>query len=454
MISTILGHNRSSRHFLPLLVVFFLTFIVISSRYSSSSSINGATNNNNDDAAISIKAVVKAASEALTRRVKSLEYETIKRDLGISLDSEITLESYDEDLRATWRDYFLPRSLASENASSSRSPPPHQSVLDIALSKLSLLPPDRETTPIRPLPKHIYTTDLLPPDQLPEQFQTWIKHNEDWTTMFVSDEEIDTWLETALGSGSLRERTEGREKLEVGVVREMKRLKGDWGVVRADLFRYLVLLLNGGIYTDTDTASVLPISEWARNPVKALSSVPMLDVLPQLVEMAQPQTLHHLEPFQAHEVPTEQDEEDSPSLLVALEIDAPDSETDWKDEGFVRGIQVVQWTIMAKKGHPVLLDVIGRALRQAEEVAEGGKRDVNILDWSGPGAFTDAVFRYLLVRYGFHPSQASGLKQPLRIGDVVIMPVHSFRADASEGPFQGEHRVVWHGFFGRWKGKE
>lgn len=80
------------------------------------------------------------------------------------------------------------------------------------------------------------------------------------------------------------------------------------------------------------------------------------------------------------------------------------------------------------------------------------KEDVNILDWSGPGVFTDAVFRYLLVRYGFHPTQASGLKDPLQIGDVIIMPVHSFRADASEG-FQGNHRVVWHGFFGRWKGK-
>lgn len=76
---------------------------------------------------------------------------------------------------------------------------------------------------------------------------------------------------------------------------------------------------------------------------------------------------------------------------------------------------------------------------------------------------TDAVFRYLLVRYGFHPTQASGLKEPLKVGDVMyvgrvlviiahllmlnknsIMPVHSFRADASEG-FQGAHKVVWHG---------
>lgn len=26
-----------------------------------------------------------------------------------------------------------------------------------------------------------------------------------------------------------------------------------------------------------------------------------------------------------------------------------------------------------------------------------------------------------------------------------VMPLHSFRADASDGPWQGEFRVVWHG---------
>lgn len=34
---------------------------------------------------------------------------------------------------------------------------------------------------------------------------------------------------------------------------------------------------------------------------------------------------------------------------------------------------------------------------------------------------TDAVFRYLLVRYGFHPTQASGLKEPLKVGDVMYV---------------------------------
>lgn len=42
---------------------------------------------------------------------------------------------------------------------------------------------------------------------------------------------------------------------------------------------------------------------------------------------------------------------------------------------------------------------------------------------SPPSPSTDAVFRYLLVRYGFHPTQASGLKEPLQIGDVMYVEV-------------------------------
>lgn len=48
---------------------------------------------------------------------------------------------------------------------------------------------------------------------------------------------------------------------------------------------------------------------------------------------------------------------------------------------------------MANRGHPVLLDVIGMALKKSEEIRlmksnndQVRKEDVNILNWSGPGA--------------------------------------------------------------------
>lgn len=53
--------------------------------------------------------------------------------------------------------------------------------------------------------------------------------------------------------------------------------------------------------------------------------------------------------------------------MISIEVDAKQQEIDWRPD-FVRGIQVVQWTILSKPGHPVLLDVLGRALGTARRV--------------------------------------------------------------------------------------
>ena len=94
---------------------------------------------------------------------------------------------------------------------------------------------------------------------------------------------------------------------------------------------------------------------------------------------------------------------------------------------------------MAKPDHPVMLDVLGRALRKAKELRLSGTAPTNKedakgivscswfrhdgssrkLDWTGPGVFTDAVLRYLLVRHGVRPEQLSHLSGAVRIGDVV-----------------------------------
>lgn len=34
-----------------------------------------------------------------------------------------------------------------------------------------------------------------------------------------------------------------------------------------------------------------------------------------------------------------------------------------------RAVQITQWTFLARPGHPIFLDVLSRALRQAEEIA-------------------------------------------------------------------------------------
>nr|KIR49823.1 alpha-1,6-mannosyltransferase [Cryptococcus bacillisporus CA1280] len=354
---------------------------------------------------ISIQTVLDAGARFIAESSEHFDTVGAKRDLGIDIGGNWTLQSYADYLENTWHEFLVPQGSNVDHPT-----------LQTVISYTSLLPRQQEIETA--IPKLIYTTDLLEPQQLSEQFQSWITQNPDWTAMFVADEQIDTWLEKSLGSQGIKSKAQD----------ELLALKEKWGVVH--------------------TASVLPIAQWARNPAVA-AIAPLLTAIPQLISIIQDPSQSLFSTISTSE----------PSLVVAIESDALSTGANWREQSFTRGIQIVQWTIMANRGHPVLLDVIGMALRKCEEIRQmelnNGvvrKEDVNILDWSGPGAFTDAVFRYLLVRYGFHPAQASGLKEPLKVGDVIIMPVHSFRADASEG-FQGAHKVVWHGFFGRWKGK-
>ena len=59
-----------------------------------------------------------------------------------------------------------------------------------------------------------------------------------------------------------------------------------------------------------------------------------------------------------------------------------------------RGLQITQWTFLARPGHPVFLDALGHALKEAEEVARlteeaesRGEEYVaeSALEWTGPG---------------------------------------------------------------------
>jgi alpha 1,6-mannosyltransferase len=123
--------------------------------------------------------------------------------------------------------------------------------------------------------------------------------------------------------------------------------------------RYLVLLVHGGLYTDTDTACTRPVNDWEIYP-RPTSIHPLIASLPYLLNISEPNIQR----------PVLDLSQSDPSLVVAVEVDSPHTGKDWRFDQYVRGIQIVQWTIMAKKGHPVLLEVLGKALDIAREIRE------------------------------------------------------------------------------------
>lgn len=164
-------------------------------------------------------------------------------------------------------------------------------------------------------------------------------------------------------------------------------------VARADLFRYVVLKYEGGVYSDIDTTALCPMNAW---------------IPPE---------------FKESEI----------NLVVGIEVDErgvtdPAEIERW---GWAMNFQFVQWTVLARPEHPALSMAIDTVVKNVKALAETKDTTVSDLEMSnleiirttGPGAFTTAVLKYLELS---DPAPLRGLKQPKQIKDVLVMPVTSF----------------------------
>ena len=166
-------------------------------------------------------------------------------------------------------------------------------------------------------------------------------------------------------------------------------------VLKADFFRYLILLARGGIYTDIDTTALRSTTDW----------------IPE-------------------EVPRS-----SIGLIIGIEADP--NRTDWK-EWYSRRIQFCQWTIQAKPGHPVLRDIVATITEDTLRMKKKGvlkvnKFDKSIVEFTGPAVWTDAVFSYLNDPSYFKTDGKNitweaftGMETAKKVGDVVVLPITSF----------------------------
>ncbi|KAJ5966360.1 hypothetical protein N7481_013074 [Penicillium waksmanii] len=194
-------------------------------------------------------------------------------------------------------------------------------------------------------------------------------------------------------------------------------------VMKADFFRYLVLLARGGVYSDIDTRALKPAHYW----------------LPEELDRS------------------------TIGFMVGIEAD-PDR-PDWHD-WYSRRIQFCQWTIVSKPGHPILRDMVAyiteETLRMKRAgILKVGKMDKTIMEFTGPGAWTDAVFRYFNDPNYFNIVSGeknvtyedfSGQTTHRKVGDVVVLPITSFSPGVGQmnaGDTDHPMAFVKHNFDGR-----
>lgn len=167
-------------------------------------------------------------------------------------------------------------------------------------------------------------------------------------------------------------------------------------VLKADYFRYLILLARGGVYSDIDTSALKSAVEWVPD------SVPRETI----------------------------------GLVIGIEAD-PDR-PDWHD-WYSRRIQFCQWTIQSKPGHPVLRDIVARIAAETLKRKRTGLLTAmdtkNVIEFTGPAVWTDTIFEYFNDPRYFDMSTSkgaidyknfTGMEVAKKVGDVIVLPITSF----------------------------
>ncbi|CAK7266369.1 alpha-1,6-mannosyltransferase Och1 [Sporothrix epigloea] len=195
-------------------------------------------------------------------------------------------------------------------------------------------------------------------------------------------------------------------------------------VLKADFFRYLILLARGGIYSDIDTYAIRSALDWIPN------SVPREAI----------------------------------GLVIGIEAD-PDR-PDWHD-WYSRRIQFCQWTIQSKPGHPVLRQIVTHITNETLRMKRAGQlaafRGKNVVEFTGPAVWTDTIFNYFNDDRYFDMSDSAGpidwrnftgMDTPKRVGDVIVLPITSFSPGVEQmgaKDYDDPMAFVKHDFEGTWK---
>ena len=188
-------------------------------------------------------------------------------------------------------------------------------------------------------------------------------------------------------------------------------------VMRADLFRYLILFHEGGYYADVDVDCKQPIDTWLERSHNYFNV----------------------------------------GIMIGFEVVT--GRADWA-QWFARQYQMCQWAMASIPGHAILGRTIDHIVAQFENKTDAQVAAISAVKLTGPAVWTDAVTDFLLdefnVTFGTKPFTKTYLADNfVHIGDVLLLPLRSFSVGSGGySPKPGmatEDEFIRHGFLGSWK---
>ncbi|KAK2603657.1 hypothetical protein QQS21_004130 [Conoideocrella luteorostrata] len=190
-------------------------------------------------------------------------------------------------------------------------------------------------------------------------------------------------------------------------------------ILRADLLRYLILLSEGGIWSDIDVTCETDVGHWL--PAEMYTSA--LNI----------------------------------SLIVGLEFDIPSTE-----ECPIYS-QLTNWVFAARAGSPHLQYVIDTIVKGLYSIAEQNKVEPSgitldmisdVVEVTGPKIMTLGIAKSLSQMLGrtIDDRTIAGIKKPHLVGDVIVMPGAAFAAFQNGYPTDQGEALVSHHYAGSWKG--
>lgn len=188
-------------------------------------------------------------------------------------------------------------------------------------------------------------------------------------------------------------------------------------ILRADLLRYLIVLAEGGYWSDLDVTLEKPLSDW---------------------------------------VPTEYKDQNI-DMIVGLEFDfayrGPEAEV---------ASQFCNWVFAAQPSSRNLLVIVNAVINKLKEIAKTNNVSISgitlemlkdVVNVTGPKIMTIAILQSLgqLLNRTVDDRDFSGIKHPKMVGDVLIMPGVSFAAAQNGFPADQGDVLVTHHYEGSWK---